>query len=55
MPNSHVTFLLFGTGRVVITGAKSEEETIDSVRELRKQLIAQGELKNIPLKIEDKT
>ena len=50
MPNSHVTFLLFGTGRVVITGAKSEEETIESVHELRRQLIAQGELEDIPIK-----
>lgn len=44
MPDSHVTFLLFGTGRVVITGAKSQKEIIDSVHELRRQLIEAGEL-----------
>lgn len=44
MPNSHVTFLLFGTGRIVITGAKSQKEIIDSVHELRRQLIEAGEL-----------
>ena len=44
MPNTHVTFLLFGTGRVVITGAKSQKEIMESVRELRRQLIEAGEL-----------
>ncbi len=44
MPGSHITFLLFGTGRVVITGAKSEKEIIDSVHALRKQLIDAKEL-----------
>ena len=44
MPDTHVTFLLFGTGRVVITGAKSQKEIMESVRELRRQLIEAGEL-----------
>lgn len=36
---SNITFLLFGTGKIVITGAKSEKEIKDSVILLRKQLI----------------
>jgi len=42
---SHITFLLFGTGKIVITGAKSESEIQDSLHLLRKQLIKIGELK----------
>jgi len=41
---ANITFLLFGTGKIVITGAKSEQEIRDSVLLLRKQLIKQGEL-----------
>ncbi len=44
LPESHITFLLFGTGKIVITGAKSEKEIIDSVHVLRKQLIDAEEL-----------
>ncbi|HKZ49795.1 MAG TPA: TATA-box-binding protein [Candidatus Nanoarchaeia archaeon] len=44
LPNSHITFLLFGTGKIVITGAKSEKEIVESVWTLRDQLIAAGEL-----------
>jgi transcription initiation factor TFIID TATA-box-binding protein len=44
LPNSHITFLLFGTGKIVITGAKSEKEIVASVYELRDQLIKAGEL-----------
>ena len=36
---SNITFLLFGTGKIVITGARSEKEIKDSVLLLRKQLI----------------
>ncbi|MEM2954522.1 MAG: TATA-box-binding protein [Candidatus Nanoarchaeia archaeon] len=43
--NSHITFLLFGTGKVVITGAKSEKEIKDSIWALREELIKAGELK----------
>jgi transcription initiation factor TFIID TATA-box-binding protein len=41
---ANITFLLFGTGKIVITGAKSEQEIKDSVLLLRKQLIAEDEL-----------
>ena len=40
----NITFLLFGTGKIVITGAKSEKEIKDSVKFLRQQLIDVGEL-----------
>ncbi len=42
LPDSHITFLLFGTGKVVITGAKSEKEIMESVHILRKQLLDAG-------------
>jgi len=45
MPDSHITFLLFGTGKVVVTGAKSEKEILEAVLRLRKQLKEEGELK----------
>ncbi len=45
MPESHITFLLFGTGKIVITGAKNEEEIIKSVHTLRRQLKKAGELR----------
>ena len=45
LPESHITFLLFGTGKIVITGAKSEKEIIESVYILRAQLIREGELR----------
>ena len=44
LPESHITFLLFGTGKIVVTGAKSEKEIIDSVYVLRDQLKKAGEL-----------
>lgn len=44
---SNITFLLFGTGKIVITGAKSEEEIKESVKLLRKQLIEAGELEEV--------
>lgn len=44
LPNSHITFLIFGTGKVVITGGKSEKEMEESVHLLRKQLEEIGEL-----------
>ena len=44
LPNSHITFLLFGTGKIVITGAKSEKEIVESVWTLRDQLKKAGEL-----------
>lgn len=44
LPNSHITFLIFGTGKVVITGGKSEEEMKEAVHTLRKQLEEIGEL-----------
>jgi len=40
----NITFLLFGTGKIVITGAKSEKEIKESVKYLREQLIDIGEL-----------
>ncbi len=40
----NITFLLFGTGKIVIAGAKSEKEIKDSVVFLREQLIDVGEL-----------
>jgi len=46
LPNSHITFLLFGTGKIVITGAKSEKEIVESVYVLRDQLIKAGLLKD---------
>lgn len=45
LPDSHITFLLFGTGKIVVTGAKSEREIIESVYILRDQLIKGGELR----------
>ncbi len=39
VPNSHITFLLFGTGRIVCTGAKNEDEVRSSVRELKKKIL----------------
>lgn len=44
LANSHITFLLFGTGKIVVTGAKSEREIIESVYILRDQLKKGGEL-----------
>jgi len=44
LPESHITFLLFGTGKIVVTGAKSEKEIIESVYTLRDQLKKAGEL-----------
>ena len=44
LPDSHITFLLFGTGKIVVTGAKSEKEIIESVYVLRDQLKKAGEL-----------
>ena len=44
MPDSHITFLLFGTGKIVVTGAKSEDEIIESVYRLRDILKKGGEL-----------
>jgi transcription initiation factor TFIID TATA-box-binding protein len=46
LPNSHITFLLFGTGKIVITGARSEKEIVESVYVLRDQLIKAGLLKD---------
>jgi len=34
VPNSHITFLLFGTGKIVCTGAKNEKEIKDAVTKL---------------------
>lgn len=34
VPDSHITFLLFGTGKIVCTGAKNSKEIKDSVKEL---------------------
>ena len=34
VPNSHITFLLFGTGKIVCTGAKNEREIKDAVKKL---------------------
>ncbi len=39
VPNSHITFLLFGTGRIVCTGAKNKNEVIESVKELKKEIL----------------
>ncbi|MGB9675211.1 MAG: TATA-box-binding protein [Candidatus Nanoarchaeia archaeon] len=45
LPNSHITFLLFGTGKIVITGAKSEKEIKEIVWVLRDQLLKANVLK----------
>ncbi|MBR9678094.1 MAG: TATA-box-binding protein [Nanoarchaeota archaeon] len=39
VPNSRVTILLFGTGKIVCTGAKNEREIKKTVKELYKTLI----------------
>jgi len=44
LPESHITFLLFGTGKIVVTGARSEKEIIESVYVLRDQLKKADEL-----------
>ena len=41
---SNITFLLFGTGKIVITGARSEKQIKESVQLLRQQLLKEGEL-----------
>jgi transcription initiation factor TFIID TATA-box-binding protein len=38
VPNSHITFLLFGTGKIVCTGAKNGREIKRAVRDLLKTL-----------------
>ena len=38
VPNSHITFLLFGTGKIVCTGAKNGKEIKDAVKKLVKTL-----------------
>ncbi|MCD6547397.1 MAG: TATA-box-binding protein [Nanoarchaeota archaeon] len=38
VPNSHITFLLFGTGKIVCTGAKNEKEIKDAVLKLMRTL-----------------
>lgn len=38
VPNSHITFLLFGTGKIVCTGAKNEKEIKQAVDNLVKTL-----------------
>ncbi|MDD5417915.1 MAG: TATA-box-binding protein [Candidatus Nanoarchaeia archaeon] len=38
VPKSHITFLLFGTGRIVCTGAKTKKEVKDEVEKLVKTL-----------------
>lgn len=35
VPNSHITFLLFGTGKFVCTGAKCQTEIENAVKKLR--------------------
>jgi transcription initiation factor TFIID TATA-box-binding protein len=44
LEDSHITFLLFGTGKIVVTGAKSKKEIIEAVYTLRDKLIKAGEL-----------
>lgn len=39
VPNWHITFLLFSTGRIVCTGAKNEKEIVKSIKNLRKTLL----------------
>ncbi len=38
VPESHITFLLFGTGKIVCTGAKNEKEIKKAINELVKTL-----------------
>jgi transcription initiation factor TFIID TATA-box-binding protein len=40
----NITFLLFGTGKIVIAGAKTHKQIKDSVKFLRAQLVDIGEL-----------
>lgn len=42
--NSHVTFLLFGTGRVVVAGAKSKKEVDEALETLYDDLKARNQL-----------
>jgi transcription initiation factor TFIID TATA-box-binding protein len=39
VPNWHITFLLFSTGKIVCTGAKNEKEVVKSIKDLRKTLL----------------
>ena len=39
VPNWHITFLLFSTGKIVCTGAKNEKEIVKSIKDLRKTLL----------------
>lgn len=38
VPESHITFLLFGTGKIVCTGAKNEKEIKNAIDDLVKTL-----------------
>lgn len=38
MPNSHITFLLFGTGKIVCTGAKNKKEIERAIEKLIKRI-----------------
>jgi len=42
LPNHHIVFLLFGTGKIVITGGKNKKEIVDAVRRLVKILKGKG-------------
>ncbi len=51
MPKSHITYLLFSTGKIVITGARTEKEVKDALKILIKQLTKLKELKKeVPAK-----
>ena len=39
VPNWHITFLLFSTGKIVCTGAKNEKEIVKSIKDLKKTLV----------------
>lgn len=43
LPNSNVTFLLFGTGKIVCTGAKYHKEIKEAIERLEKKLEEIGE------------
>jgi transcription initiation factor TFIID TATA-box-binding protein len=48
VPSSHITFLLFGTGKIVCTGAKNEKEIRSAVAKLIKTL------KGLMVEVKDK-
>lgn len=58
VPKSHITFLLFGTGKIVCTGARNENEIKSAVKKLvktLKEVLGAREVKRRTKKPEKKT